>query len=220
MTETITTDPYAAMEANFLLPGGTSGDVTIKPIEVSDADASATRLRAMLHGRGYVEAGTYTGLYRRNGLWMSNTADEQNDHRHVISTAQHMQCDDGTRGAKTALVGGLGIGMVVAGLLAAGVKHIDVVEIDPDVVALVGPKVQELAAQYGATVTVHQADIYTITWPKGTHWDLCWMDVWQDLCADNLPQMSKLARSYGRRATWKGYWGREEIVAHQRRYGW
>lgn len=214
MTETLkpTTDPHAAMATNFLLPGGTSGDVEIKAIEVSPEDASLAGLRAMLSGRGSVKPGTYTGLYRRGGLWMSNTRDEQRDHLPVIWEAR--------RGAQTALVAGLGIGMVIAGLLAARIKHIDVVEIDPDVIALVGPKVTELAEQYGATIEIHEADIFAITWPKGTHWDVAWFDIWQDLCADNLPEMTKLARSYGRKATWKGYWGREEIKYHQRRFGW
>lgn len=214
MTQTMrpTTDPYAAMEANFLLPGGTSGDVTIKAIEVSPEEAAFAGLRAMLSGRGSVKPGTYTGLYRRGGLWMSNTRDEQRDHLPVIWQARY--------GARTALVAGLGIGMVIAGLLAAGIKHIDVVEIDPDVIALVGPKVTEMAEQYGATVEIHEADIFAVTWPKGTHWDVAWFDIWQDMCSDNLPEMTKLARSYGRRASWKGFWGREETLRHMRSRGW
>jgi predicted membrane-bound spermidine synthase len=224
MTETTTRNLWAeglaAMKANFLLPGGDSGDVSLREIIVSEEDASFTRIRAALRSRGYVPAGTYTALYRRGGLWMSNTPDERHDHVEAVSAAydacRYRNDDSPVR----ALVGGLGIGMVVAGMLAVGVKHIDVVEIDPDVIALVGPKVQALAAGHGATVTIHEADVFKVKWPKGTRWDVVWMDVWQNLSTDNLPEMTRLARSYGRRAGWQGYWGRSEIIAHRRRYGW
>lgn len=204
------TDPYTAMAVNYLFPA-VSGDVEIRQFEVSPADSSRAVLTAMMHGRGYVWPGTYTALYRNGGLWMSNTPDEQRDHNAPVRHA---------RGAQTALVGGLGIGMVIAGFLAVGVKHIDVVEIDADVIAVVGPQVQALAARYGATVNIHQGDMYAIKWPTGTCWDVAWFDIWEAMCGDNLPLMTKLARSYGRRTGWQGFWGREETIRYMKRRGW
>ena len=224
MTETLAQHPLTrarhAMAENYLLPGGLSGDVEVKAMEVSEEDSSSTRLRAMLKGRGYVPAGTYTALYRRGGLWMSNTPDEIRDHWELLRNVSTVEREDRGRGARRVLVGGLGIGALLPALLELGVTHIDVVEIDPDVIAIVSPAVQALAERHGATIVIHEADVFEIKWPAGTRWDCAWFDVWQNLSGDNLPEMAKLARSYGRRVAWQGFWGKDEIKAHQRRYGW
>lgn len=203
----------AACSANYL-PSGKSGGVEVREIVLSDHDASMGRLMGMMHGRSGIRAGTYTGLYRNGGLWMSNTPDEIRDHREFLYQAAD-------RSAVSAVINGLGLGMVVVGLLEVpSLRQVDVVEIDADVIALVAPTLVDMAAGRGVTVTVHHADAYQIRWPAGTRWTVGWSDIWQDLCSDNLADMARLRRKYARRTDWHDCWSRREVLAHQRRHGW
>lgn len=186
------------------LPEGECGDLRVEKFTIQPNDPGAVHYA--LKGRP-IPPGTYTRLMRGRQLWMSDTQQEAIDHMEVRRQIQ-------AAGGRILIVG-LGLGMIVKQALACpAVTHVDVVEIDEDVVKLVGPSYS------GPRCTIHHADAYQITWPRGTHWTVAWFDIWPDLCADNLPQMARLARSYGRRADWKGYWGKEETQAHIRSYGW
>lgn len=70
---------------------------------------------------------------------------------------------------------GLGLGCVVRGLLAnPAVDHVDVVEIDADIVRVIGA---EFAGD--PRVTIHQAD--ALTWDFGDQrWDYAWHDIWTE----------------------------------------
>lgn len=168
-----------------------------------------------LQGR-YLEYGDYTRLcYYRNGvpfdedgsgpylrrganLIMSDTPAEQHDHLKVISQAQR-------RGGKV-LIHGLGLGMVLKAVLdAPNVTSVDVVEIDQELIDLVGPYYND------PRLTIHQGDALTFRWPKGRYWDVVWHDIWNDICADNLPDMKRLAYSFGKRTDWQGFWAKEWI---------
>jgi hypothetical protein len=213
MTSTLPrTDWHEAMTVT--VPEGQSGDVRIARFEVSADEASIHRIRS---GGRAVRSGTYTGLYRSGYLWMSDTPAEKRDHLTFVHEAAY-------RDARRAVINGLGLGVVVSALLCVEtIEHIDVVEIDADVIALVGPHYERLAAEAGKTITVHHADAYTIQWPVGTTWDVAWHDIWRDLCTDNLPQMAKLHRRYGRRVQWQGSWARDLLEYHrdrERRRGW
>jgi hypothetical protein len=73
---------------------------------------------------------------------------------------------------------GLGLGCVVRGLLASQrVEHIDVVEIDADIIRVVGAEFAD-----NSRVTIHHADALEFDWPPGTRWDCAWHDLW---CEDN-----------------------------------
>jgi hypothetical protein len=213
MTQTITAvRPYEAMTVT--VPPGLAGGVEVRRFAVTEQEST----RSYLGGRGRgVRPGTYTGLYRRGYLWMSDTPDEKRDHLPILNRVRHL-------GAERVLVNGLGLGMVVAALLACEtVQQIDVVEIDPEVIALVGPHYEATAATAGKTLAIHQGDAYAIQWPAGTQWDCAWHDVWPDLCTDNLPQMATLHRRYGRRVKWQGSWGRSYLEYQrgvERRRGW
>lgn len=188
------------------VPEGQVGDVKVSRFEVSPSQSSMSFLGG--RGRG-TPSGTYTGLYRRGALWMSDTPDERRDHAVMLRRAEAIA-------AERVLVNGLGIGMVLGALMAMeSVRHVDVVEIDPDVIALVGPHYEAMAEAAGKTVAIHEADAYTIQWPSGTTWDCAWHDIWRDLCTDNLPQMAKLHRRYGRRVQWQGSWGHELLERHR-----
>lgn len=190
------------------VPEGEHGSVRIERFEVPKN--SIESLRLAMSGRG-CPPGTYTKMLRNGRLWMSDTPAEQRDHMAVDWEIQR-------RGGRV-LVMGLGLGMIVHRALQHDkVEHVDVVEIDPDVAALVGPHYEK-----SGRVTVHVGDAFAMKWPAGTRWSVAWHDVWPDLTEDNLPEMARLARSYGRRVDWQGFWGKEEILRHRRsdrRYGW
>lgn len=189
---------YDAMTVT--VPLGVSGQVEVRQFEVGESGSALSFLNG--RGRG-TPPGTYTGLYRRGHLWMSDTPDERRDHLPFLRRCLHAD-------TRRVLVNGLGLGAVVGGLLAIeSVEHVDVVEIDKDVITLVGPHYAGMAQAAGKTVTVHQGDAYTITWPAGTTWDAAWHDIWPALCTDNLAEMAKLHRRYGRRVGFQDSWGRD-----------
>jgi hypothetical protein len=180
------------------VPPGQSEDVSIRPIVVEDS------FMLRLRGRG-TRPGVYTGLYRSGQLWMSDTGAEYSDHRAAIYAA-------GRFGGRV-LINGLGLGMVIKAMLAhENVQHIDVVEIDPDVIALVAPTYDD------PRVTIHQADAFTIKWPVGTRWTVVWHDIWPDISTENLPEIATLKRRYAQRCDWQGAWA-EELAREGRRWG-
>lgn len=183
------------------IPEGVSGDVKIERFTVDKPDLHST-----LRGRG-ITPGTYTALYRKNSLWMSDTPAEQRDHYEAVYQMRN-------RGGRV-LIMGLGIGMVVQQALALpNVDHVDVIEMDPDVIKLVGPHYES------ERCTIHQGDAMEFKWPRGTRWTTIWHDIWRDMSESNLPQMEKLARSYGRRCDWQGFWGKEHILRERSRWAW
>jgi hypothetical protein len=74
------------------------------------------------------------------------------------------------------LVSGLGLGCVVRGLLSKPeVELIEVVEIDPTILRVIGHEFQ-----YNPRVRLRLGDALTISWPEGRRWDFAWHDVWID----------------------------------------
>lgn len=148
-------------------------------------------------------------MLRRHGtLVMSDTPDEIRDLSPILS-----------RGKGRVLVNGLGLGCVLRGLLAKEeVEHIDVLEVSPELIELMGPYFAD-----DDRVTIHEGDCFTFRWPAGTRWDCVWHDVWDDLCMENLteggqPQpgsYEKLHRKYGRRCDWQGSWGYDFLASRR-----
>lgn len=166
-----------------------------------DAEASRWTLLREQPGR-HIPVGTYTRLIEGKRVWMSDTPAEFGDHVEAIIKMANPT-------TKRVLINGLGLGMVVkAALKYEHVEHVDVVEIDKRVIELVGPTYTA-----DGRVHIHQGDAFdqAIDWPQRTRWDVVWHDIWPELAAENLPEMTKLARSYGRRAGWQGAWGKEHL---------
>lgn len=198
----------------FDAPEGVSGDWRVERFEITESHATLGLLAAMQHGRGSTPPGTYTKLMRGGTIVMSDTRDELRDHASAYFAARGQ-----------VLIVGLGLGCLLRGVLRKeSVEHVDVVERSPDVIALLGEHYEKMAADLGKSLTIHEADIFEQKWPPNTHWDVAWFDIWDDLCESNLSGMSKLLRSYGRRADWKGCWGKEYIehqrVRYRRYSGW
>ncbi len=184
------------------IPEGTRGPWTVQRFEVTQHEAQLGSLRAMMSGRGAIRAGTYTRLeHAQRGVIMSDTPDEMRDH--VVAVC---------RARGRVLLNGLGLGMVLAAILKRDkVERVTVVEIDPDVVALVGPHYLS-----DPRVEIVTADAFEFQIPKGIRYGMVWHDIWDTLCGDNLQEMTHLKRKYGRRTDWQGCWG-EEFIRRQTR---
>jgi spermidine synthase len=196
------------------VPEGSSGRWKVERFTVSKEEQAFQELRCVFNPqrpRRVVPAGTYTRLTRDGSIVMSDTPDEIRDHLPAIRKASG-RC----------LVAGLGLGMVALAMLRKPeVEKVTVLEVDPDVVRLVGPTLED---EFGDRVEVVLADVFEWKPPKGEVYDVAWFDVWDNISSDNLPAMANLARRYARRSRWKGFWqkdgclGQRERVASKR--GW
>lgn len=185
------------------VPDGELDGVKVSTFTIGPHDLGT--LRAMLGaGRG-TRPGSYAKLMIDGNLRMSDTDAEYSDHGEAIRRIQ-MPTN------RHVLINGLGLGMVVkAALDQPHVEHVDVVEIDPRVVALVGPHYAD------PRLTIHTADAFTIKWPAKTHWAVAWHDIWQNFDWEkNLPEQDKLRARYFRKAGWQGSWGRKTLLARRR----
>lgn len=194
----MTTSAPATNDHRVTVPEGEFNGLRVERFTLTPAQASIASMRA---GAGrYLIAGTYTRLMDGRKLWMSDTHGELRDHELAIWQIQNI-------GTRRVLINGLGLGMVVkAALDCEHVEHVDIVEIDPRVVALVGPHYQA-----DPRVTIHTADAIAQTskWPPNTQWDVVWHDIWPTITENNRSDMRRLHRSYARRAGWQGSWGRD-----------
>lgn len=113
------------------------------------------------------------------------------------------------------LINGLGLGILPLALLTySSIEHIDIVEIDIEVIGLVGQRFFD-----DPRVTIHHADAFTMEWPKGTTWDYAWHDVWDELSADHVKAMDKLHRKYRKVVGDQDSWCRREMMADARHWG-
>ena len=117
----------------------------------------------------------YTALYRHSwaSLHLHRPHGEivMEDSRHQL--CQHLPILQAARGR--VLVTGLGLGCVVRALSAnADVEHVDVIEVDRDIIEHVGPEWEGSAR---ITLIEHDATTY----PTGTtRWAHAWHDLWCD----------------------------------------
>lgn len=190
------------------VPEGVRGGWKVERFTVSKDDSKWTTLSGMTSGRGYVPEGTYTQLVRVNGggfsgPMMSDTPDEIKDHLGFIRVA-----------TGRVLIHGLGLGMCLeAAVRKEDVEHVLCIEKDPDVIALVAPHYE---ARYGDKIEIREDDAFTWKPKRGQRWDVGWHDIWATLCTDNLDEMSKLHRRFGRRCGWQGSWGKGLLRSRRR----
>lgn len=170
-------DPIEAARrvGDYIAAPQRSGPWSIEPFTVTPDGAQIDYLRSLGDGGGrWTPPGDYLKLANDDeeiGVMMSNTPDEINDHNAAFTVAEGR-----------VLVSGLGLSCVVSGLLAvADVQHIDVIELDEDVIRLVGP-----AFANDPRVTIHHGDVLTYEWPEGSYWDFAWHDIWSKISSDNL----------------------------------
>lgn len=98
------------------------------------------------------------------------------------------------------LVTGLGLGCVVRGLLASPqVEHIDVIELDRDILRIVGAEFER-----EPRVSLHLGNALTCKMP-GRHWDFAWHDCWCEGSGLQLLHLKLIAR-YRKRCARQGAW--------------
>lgn len=149
----------------------------------------------------------FTALRHNGEIWMSDTRAEIMEHTPLINKLWWTEHIPG----KTVLINGLGIGMAIRACLAHNIEHVDVVEIEQDVIDLVAPLFE------GEPVTFHQGDAYEIQWPRGTSWDFAWHDIWPTISDDNLDGMRRLHRKYRRKVAWQDSWQYKGCLALARK---
>lgn len=188
------------MPERFTIPAGTSGAWRIEHFEVTEHESAMSTIRGW---RRRVEPGTYTRLRRDATTVMSDTRAEIMDLWEFRRLA--------TKGR--ILINGLGLGVATRIALSyPNVTEVTVVERSPDVIALVAPHITD------ARLTVVEGDAFDYK-PTGRY-AVVWHDIWDDICTENLQQMSTLHRRFGRAADWQGSWCRDEcerIRADERR---
>jgi hypothetical protein len=170
------------------IPEGTKGNWTIKHVVTDHIDWHTAQ-----HGRNVPVGEQFTILYRDSTLVMSDTPAERYDHIYAVAMAKG-----------SCLINGLGIGMVLKNiLLKPEVTDVTVVELSQDLIDLVGPHYND------PRVNIVCCSAFDYKPPKGKRYSMVWHDIWDTICGDNLPEMIKLHRKYGRRCDWQGSWARE-----------
>ena len=176
------------------VPAGVQGRVVIETFTVSAADAAMSAVR-----RSYVPDGEYTRLTIGGNLVMSDTPKERCDHNPLFWKATgHV------------LLNGLGLGCCLNVVLNTdGVRRVTVIEKNRDVIDLVGPHFPE--------AEIICDDAFDWKPPRGVRYGAVWHDIWSNMCIDNLTEMHRLHRKYGRRTDWQGSWSRGFLEDEQRR---
>lgn len=106
------------------------------------------------------------------------------------------------------LITGLGLGCVVRGLLALpAIEHIDVVELDRDILRVVGPEFEG-----NPRVSLRHGDALKVTWPRGTCWDYAWHDIWCPSGSKLHTLHAKLLCKYRLRVGYQGAWMLPRVV--------
>lgn len=100
------------------------------------------------------------------------------------------------------LVSGLGLGCVVRGLLAKPeVEHVDVVEIDLDVILATGGEFAD-----DPRVRIRHGDALLCRWPADARWDFAWHDVWTEEAGRLDLLHAQLLARYRDRCGHQGAW--------------
>lgn len=183
------------MKIDIDIPDGVSGDWQIKTFSISKADYDFSKLRAAFKGgRGIIPIGDYKELRRAGTIVMSNTPDEIRDFSSFVHGA-----------SGRILVNGLGLGVLLKALLLKDdITEVTVIEKSKDVIKLVADSIKD------KRVTIINADAFEYKPPKGKQYDCVWHDIWDYITSDNLPEMHKLHRKYGRRSNYQKSWCRDD----------
>ena len=113
------------------------------------------------------------------------------------------------------LLHGLGLGCALSALLAdPAVEHVDVVDANADVIAMIAPYYR------GYPVTIHHASCVDKVWPDDARWNYVWHDIWTHVSEDNLDDATaehgisygRLAQLFAGRADRQGAWAFDMVV--------
>jgi hypothetical protein len=185
------------------------GPWSIDHFEVSEDKAKMGNLHDIMHGYGErcVDPGLYTRLaHAQRGCVMSNTKAEMRDMYGFF-----YQLDKYRESVLPVHIDGLGLGIAAIEALERG-YYVEVVEIDMDVIQLVG---QQLTEHYPIDkLQIIHAN--ALEFKPTMHYSVVWHDIWDTICSDNWDQYIVLHRKYGHRCLWQGSWARDYIVREKR----
>jgi len=193
------------------IPEGKSGNWAVEKFIVSEQEATAFNLRnkiQLFQGRPDrpIKSGEYTRLVHNDSVVMSDTPAEVYDLIDLEYNAKGR-----------VLISGLGLGIAAEIVLQIPlVTEVIVVEIDNDVVKLVG---LHLCAKYEKSLVIVNDDIFKWKPMKGVRYGAVWHDIWGSICSDNLPEMKKLKSKFCRRADWQGFWAYYDHLRIRRCWG-
>lgn len=155
---------------------GESWNVKIENFFVSKERAMRLNLRFRNHNR-YIDPGTYTRLYIDRNLMMSDTPAEMRDHYPFYKKAKGK-----------ILVAGLWLWMIAQALIKKKeVEELTVVEYNKHVIRLVKPSLDP-------RIKVIQADIFEYVKRNDISFDMAWLDIWYDICGENVKEMEELKK--------------------------
>jgi hypothetical protein len=179
-------DPFPKMVDVFGNEGSRRGRARLLTISVSEAAARWHNLRVDINPHrmtpeDHIEPGRFMQLYVGETLMMSDTPTERRTSGRFVRFA---------RG--DVLIAGLGMGMVLMPVTRKPeVTSITVVEIDQDVIDLVGPVMPP-------TVQIVRGNIDTWRPPRGTRYDTIFLDIWPTVCGDYYDQITSLKGTFRR----------------------
>ena len=186
------------------VPEGQKGIWKVIHFTITEEGARNYNIQSILSGHFRpVSTGSYIRLVRKTkgDQWqtvMSNTPIEVSEHMKFINIAGKVL-------GGNVLINGLGVGMVIAKLLPFDkVTKITVIEKEQDVIDLVAPTFLK-----DPRVEIIHADALEYQPPKRIMYSAVWHDIWPTIDSDNIPDMCKLHRRYGKKCQWQGSWERK-----------
>lgn len=222
---TTTTRPLNLVDQmTVTVPEGTSGDVRVERFEITEEQVKRSMINPRDAHRMYTPAGTYTRLMKGRTLWMSDTRAERHDHVDFLRAAKYAG-----NGAQI-LVSGLGLGMVLGPLLTfQNVVSVDVIEIDEDVITLVGPHLTEIAEANGVELRIAHGDAFD--GPKAVgldskgasrRWDVAYHDIWANYSTDTYHEHANMRRKFRHVTGQQMFWLEDEVkrIATRERRGY
>lgn len=193
--------------------------VCVKKRVVNEVEATRHLLRCTANNRPYraIKPGVYTELYIDNELWMSDTPAEIEDLKwlfHKVISYKDLRPNKNVE----ILLNGLGLGVALHGCMKITKNNatVTVVEKDARIVKHIGSYWKE---KYGIKLHLIEGDAFTWKLEKRDRWDIVWHDIWLNINLDNLPEMHKLHRRFGRRCDEQGSWSRAELEMLRKRMG-
>jgi len=187
------------------VPNGKSGYWAVQSFTIDEDGARRYNSHHRVLELGIeVSPGEYKRLVYRNEVIMSNTPSEVRQHLAAIEAA-----------TGNVLVMGLGLGMYLKAILEKDdVTQVTVVEKSADVIKLVAP-----SFAHDSRLLIIEGDAFEFKPSVGVKYDFIWHDIWPDICEDNLEEMGKLRRRFGRRAKKQMCWAERECKAMKRQEG-
>lgn len=181
------------MKIEIEVPDGKSGDWKVSTFTITEEQSSISKIR---DGYRFVEPGEYKRLSKSGETIMSNTRAEILDHSYFIHKVETM--------GGNVLINGLGLGMCIKGIQHnTNIDQIHVIESSEDVIKLVAPTYEN-----DKRIKIIHANAFE--YKSKFEYSVVWHDIWPNITSDNLTEMTKLHRKYGRKSVWQGSWCKEE----------